>query len=184
MVREERKERIERIERIEMIGRGRNPMDESRLAEKKEREAMRARIRRFDNEFISYGNSMQILVVGLFEVFAAIIMMMPYQLYLREPMMYFMLGVMMPYPAIFYLMPYLTFTENKKTHSVYEKIANTPISVRELRRVRTEYLFRFLIKTLPIGIVAQILGAVIASQGIRWGIFCMHFWWRVCGRFW
>ena len=150
----ERVENMKRAENVEM------------KRKKQEQEELRVRIRRFDSAFVSYGNSMQQLAAYLFEGVVLILMMLPYQIYGEEPFLMFMTLMFLPYPGMFYVMAYLTFSESKKTHTIYEKIKYAPFDVKQLRRVRVEYLVRFLKKTFWLALGAQLLAALLIYHRI------------------
>lgn len=139
---------------------------------RKGREAERELIREFDRKLqqcTSKGmEPVTKFCIILFEVFVTLIMLIPYEK--GDVQVYVLCGlVLAPWPVQMHLAPYLHVTENGKTCSIYEKLRYLPVDRKELWRVRMEYLLRFLRIPFLCGMLAQLLGCLLAGQGITIG---------------
>lgn len=111
-------------------------------------------------------------VIILFEVLITLVMLIPYEK--GDIRMHAVCSLILaPWPVQMYLQPYLYVKEDGKLWGIYEKLRYLPIEKRELCRVRTEYLLRFLRIPFLCGILAQLLGCLLAGQEITLGnILC------------
>lgn len=147
-----------------------------RELERQERGRQRELIREFDKKLQQCtAKGMEPVAkffIILFEVLITLIMLIPYER--GDIKVHAICGLtLVPWPIQMYLAPYLHVTENGKVRSIYEKIRYLPVERKELWRVRMEYLLRFLRIPFLCGMLAQLLGCLLAGQGITIGnILC------------
>ena len=65
-----------------------------------------------------------------------------------------------------FMLPKMFVSENRKNHSIYEKLKYTPIPKREIQNVRVGYLIQFLKMPFIVAIVAQLAGAWLMKHQI------------------
>ena len=128
------------------------------------------KVRKFYKEFLTWSadNMGLWLAAGFMEVLHGVMMMVPYQEMLEERafiLFPLLLGFAGPY---FYLSPYITFREDTVSYSIYERIKYLPVDFREIQKMRTLYLAKFVGKIAPIFILCQLFFAHF-SYGITWG---------------
>lgn len=140
------------------------------------------KVREFYKEFLTWSadNIGMWIASGFVEAFYFFMMAIPYQEMIEEgAFMLFplVLGVFGPY---FYLHPYLLFREGTQYYSIYERIKFLPVDFREIQKMRTIYLTRFVVKIAPAMILVQLLtthfsyGITIESVG--YAVFCGLVW--------
>ncbi|MBD5465605.1 MAG: hypothetical protein HDR22_07280 [Lachnospiraceae bacterium] len=66
--------------------------------------------------------------------------------------------------AIFHLSPYQVVKEKEKTIGIYEKCKWLPVSRKDIRKVRREYLFHFSVKMGIVVLLCQLFGAALAGK--------------------
>lgn len=66
--------------------------------------------------------------------------------------------------AIFHLVPYQGVKEKDKITGIYEKCKWLPVSRKDIRKVRREYLFQFSIKVGAAAFFCQLLGAALSEK--------------------
>lgn len=124
------------------------------------------KVRDFYKDLLSWSaeNVGMWFVAGFFEFLCFIMMAVPYQEMMEEgplmviPMLFGSVG------AYFYLCPYLSFREGTKTVSIYERIKYLPIDYREIRKMRTIYLAKFVVKIFPAMLVIQLLTTLFSYE--------------------
>lgn len=117
------------------------------------------KVRKFYKEFLTWSadNIGLWIAAGFFELLYCVLMMIPYQEMLEDKgflVFVLLLGFAVPY---FYLRPYITFRENTESYSIYERIKYLPVDFREIQKMRTIYLAKFVLKTAPIVILLQLI---------------------------
>ena len=117
------------------------------------------KVRKFYKEFLTWSadNIGMWIVAGVMEVFYFAMMAIPYVEMIEEgalALFPLVLGFAGPY---FYLNPYLVFREDTKSYSIYERIKFLPVDFREIQKMRTIYLAKFVVKTAPAFILIQLL---------------------------
>lgn len=117
------------------------------------------KVRKFYKEFFSWSadNLGPWIAAGFMEVFYFAMMAIPYEEILEEGafvLFPLMLGF---FGAYFYLNPYIVFREDTKTYSIYERIKFLPVDFREIQKMRTIYLAKFVAKIAPMIILIQLL---------------------------
>lgn len=126
------------------------------------------KVRKFYKEFLSWkAESVGMwLGAGIVETMFVISMMVPYQ-----EMKYDMGFVALPWTfgwlgAMLYINPYLIFREEQNSVSIYEKLKYLPIDYREIKKMRTIYLIKFVMKIFPAAFVCQIAFSYFLFQEI------------------
>lgn len=135
--------------------------------EKKERLRQREVIREFDrNWHACVANGMEPvekLVKGAYIVFVGIMMAIPYE---KEwSMIVSFLGINSMAVWI-YMLQKMFVTENRKNCSIYEKLKYAPVSKREIRWVRIEYLIKFLKMPFIAAMIVQLTVAWLVNHQI------------------
>lgn len=72
--------------------------------------------------------------------------------------------------AIFHLSPYQVVKEKEKTIGIYEKCKWLPVSRKDIRKVRREYLFHFSVKMGIVVLLCQLFGAALAGKVGFWNV--------------
>lgn len=149
--------------------------EDFRNRKKREREE-RARIREFDKELFSYTGQVAWFLPGIFSFVLIILMIIPVQEAVHSSIAiwpnFFMLATWSTY---FLLLPYVSVTDSvtpqKKTRSTYAKLKYLPVSKKQYRRVRMEYLLRYLWKVTLIGLVVQCTAAAAVLKSVTvWNV--------------
>lgn len=134
---------------------------------RQERLLQREKIREFDKTWHTcVANGMEpveTLVKGAYIVFVGILMAIPYEKEWGLIMSFFGLNSMAVWT---YMMQKMFVTENKKSCSIYEKLKYAPVSKKEIRWVRIEYLIKFLKIPFVVAMLAQLLGAWLINHEI------------------
>ena len=134
---------------------------------RQERLLQREKIREFDkNWHTCVANGMdpvETLVKGAYIVFVGIMMAIPYEKEWSLIISFLGLNSMAVWT---YMMQKMFVTENRKSYSIYEKLKYAPVSGKEIRRVRVEYLVNFLKTPFVVAILAQLLGAWLLNHEI------------------
>lgn len=72
--------------------------------------------------------------------------------------------------AIFHLSPYEVVKEKEKNTSIYEKCKWLPVSRKDIRKVRREYLFHFSVKMGIVALLCQLFGAALSGKVGFWNV--------------
>ncbi|MCM1162361.1 MAG: hypothetical protein NC412_14235 [Roseburia sp.] len=72
--------------------------------------------------------------------------------------------------ADFHLSPYQRVKENGKIIGIYEKCKRLPVSRKDIRKVRREYLFQFSVKIGIAALLSQLFGAALAGKVSFWNV--------------
>lgn len=140
------------------------------------------KVRTFYKEFLTWSadNIGIWIAAGFMEIFYFVFMAIPYGEMIKE-------GVFILFPlmcgfagAYFYLNPYLVFREDTKYYSIYERIKFLPVDFREIQKMRTIYLAKYVIKIAPAMVLVQLLTSKFSYE-ITWecvvyAIFCGVIW--------
>lgn len=140
------------------------------------------KVRKFYKEFLSWSadNIGLWIAAGFMEVFYLGLMAIPYQEMLEE-------GAFMIFPLMcgfagsyFYLQPYITFREDAESYSIYERLKYLPVDFREIQKMRTIYLAKFVLKIAPAMILVQLLTTNfsygITIENVMYAVFCGLIW--------
>lgn len=104
------------------------------------------------------------IVCGILVFVHGIFMVIPYQSYQnfdeKGHYIFIVLGYM------WYLMPYIRFTESRKIQNIYEKIKYMPISLPQLRIYRIKKLAVFCLKCLAVFLIGQIFFSLVIYHEI------------------
>ena len=103
-------------------------------------------------------------VAGFFEFICFVMMAVPYQEMLEEGPLMVIPMMFGSFAAYFYLCPYLTFREGAKSVSIYERIKYLPVDYREIQKMRSIYLAKFVLKTFPAMLVVQLLTTLFSYE--------------------
>lgn len=117
------------------------------------------RVRKFYKEFLTWSadNIGLWIAAGFMEVFYGVMMMIPYQ-EMAEEGAFLMLPLLFGFAGpFFYLRPYIAFREDTEYYSIYERIKYLPVDFREIQKMRTIYLAKFVGKIAPVFILVQLL---------------------------
>lgn len=140
------------------------------------------KVRKFYKEFLSWSadNIGLWIAAGFMEAFYFGLMAIPYQEMLEEGAFIIfplMCGFIGPY---FYLQPYITFRENTESYSIYERLKYLPVDFREIQKMRTIYLAKFVLKIAPAMILVQLLTAnfsyEITIENVMYAVFFGLIW--------
>ena len=133
------------------------------MLQRDEQEALHQRelVRTFDEKLCKYTSNgmepVEKLFTGFFIVILAMIMLFPYDSGNKGVALSFLgFGIL---PVSLALGPKVNVTENGKQKSIYQKLKYLPISKKEIRRVRMEYVVKFLRIPLMVALAAQLIGA-------------------------
>lgn len=144
------------------------------VQQKQKIENQRERIRRFDEEMISYQSNGFPVKWGerLYGGIMLLMLFMPAEFLMEEKGMIFLIllwtAVMGP---SLYLTPYLRIREQGKTVSYLRKIKYLPLDIKQVKYVRIGYLAKFLKKIVLIACIEQIVfGTFICGQNIFVGV--------------
>ena len=78
-------------------------------------------------------------------------------------------GVILGWLAPFlYIMPYVTFKEDKKDCSITAKLKYLPVSLREIQKMRAWYVIRFVAIQFPVALVLQMMTSWFSYHEITW----------------
>ncbi len=143
---------------------------------KKREQEERARIREFDKELFSYTGQVPWVLPGIFSFVLIVLMAVPVQEIVHDATVIWLNVFTIAIWGTFYvLLPYVNVTDfltpKKKTSATYSKLKYLPVSKKQYRRVRMEYLFRYLWKQALIGLVVQcaVAAAVLRSVTV-WNV--------------
>ena len=130
---------------------------DKKLYDKKQQQILDA----FFKEFFTWSaeNIGNWIVAGIFIFAHGIFMMIPYQEMKDFGASFSQLFVYMGY--MYYLMPYIRFTENKKIQTIYAKIKYMPISLSQLRIYRIKKLAIFCLRLLAVFLIGQIFFSLV-----------------------
>ena len=67
-----------------------------------------------------------------------------------------------------YIMPYVTFKEDKKDCSIAAKLKYLPVSLREIQKMRVWYVLRFVAIQFLVALVLQMLTSWFSYHEITW----------------
>lgn len=143
---------------------------------KRREQEERTRIREFDKELLSYTGQVAWFVPVIFSVVLIVLMVVPVQEVAHGAKIIWLNGFMMVTWFTFYtLQPYVHVTDfltpKKKTSATYSKLKYLPVSKKQYRRVRMEYLFRYVWKQALIGLVVQCAVAAAALKSVTvWNV--------------
>lgn len=152
-----------------------NKNEDYRNKKKREQEE-RARIREFDRELFSYTGQVAWVVPVIFSFVLIILMAVPVQeLAHGAKMIWLNIFMMVTWFTFCTLQPYVNVTDfltpKKKTSATYSKLRYLPVSKKQYRRVRMEYLFRYVWKQALIGLVVQCAVAAAALKSVTvWNV--------------
>ena len=130
------------------------------------------RVRKFYKEFLSWKAEGVGMWLGsiIIEVFFVVMAVIPYQEMKQDiwlvglPMIFGFAG------GALYVAPYITFFENQKSVSIYEKIKYLPIDYQEVKKMRLEKLMIFEARIFLIVLVCNLFfsyfgfGAIAAED--------------------
>lgn len=142
---------------------------------KKEREKEeRARIREFDRELFSYTGQIAWFLPGLFSFILLVFIAIPVQ-EIRDDRTLVGLGCIMASWIVYFVQqPYVNVTDSltrqQKKSGTYRKLKYLPVSRKQYRRVRVEYLFRYLWKLALIGLILQCVMAALIKSITVWNV--------------
>lgn len=136
-------------------------------AKREQNRLQREKIRAFDkNEIDSYTTLMNHILCGMFTVFAVMLLMFPVQ---EDEYVTLYGGLFALWAAFYRINQYTKVKEGEnKIVSLYDKLKYLAIDRKQIILVRIEYLFRFQSKVLLAALVAQIVGAYLASGKVTW----------------
>lgn len=143
--------------------------------QKQEIKEQRERIRRLDDEMLSYQSNGLPKKWGEW-VYGGIMLLMlliPANIILEEKSLLVMTFVWTSCigPTL-YLTPYMRIREQGKTVSYMKKIRYLPLDIKQVKVVRIGYLAKFLKKIVIIASICQVLfGTLLCGQNIFMGIF-------------
>lgn len=137
-------------------GGGMKQMSKKQTEARKQRELIRA----FDKELFSYTGQVAWFLPGIFSVILLCLTAIPVQKINREDtVMLFVMINMIIWLSYTILLPYVDVSDGtdtqKKRRRTYDLLKYLPVSKAQYRRVRMEYLFRYLWKLTLIGLVLQ-----------------------------
>ena len=78
------------------------------------------------------------------------------------------LGMTGAFAPMVYLTPYISFKEEQKNCSVYEKLKYLPVNYREIQKMRMNYLVGFVGKMFPIALLLQMATSWFSYREISW----------------
>lgn len=106
----------------------------------------------------------QWLVIIIMESIITLLLFIPYE---QEDLKMALSGmVLVPWPVMMYLSPYLYVAEGGQSRSMYEKFMYFPVEQREVRRVRIQYLLHFLRIPFALGVAGQLLMALLVNHAL------------------
>lgn len=99
--------------------------------------------------------------VGLGVLFMLIGCVGPAQAYMdtkdeSNTIMLVILAYVGPFIAYMRIQPYIMYMENQKKRTFFELLKYYPIDKKEIKKMKTEYMIKFLVKLLPFCMLAQI----------------------------
>lgn len=141
-------------------------------SEKKQRELLRA----FDQELFTYTGQIAWFIPGILSFILLILLAIPLQEFQNDDstvILYICLFIILiPY---FVLLPYTdtidTLTPHQKRNKTYNKLKYLPVSKKQYKRVRMEYLFRFFWKFAIAGLAVQCIFALAVTKSFSlWNV--------------
>ena len=146
---------------------------DKKLYNKKQQQILDA----FYKEFFTWSaeNIGNYLVAGIFIFAHGIFMMIPYQEIKDSNLNFSQFFIYMGY--MYYLMPYIRFTENKKMQTVYAKIKYMPISLSQLRIYRIKKMAIFCLRLLAVFMIGQIFFSLVIYHEITLANICYALVW-------
>ena len=115
------------------------------------------------------------IAAGIFIFIHAIFMMIPYQSMKDFDNSISFIFIIMGY--MWYLYPYIQFTEKNKAHSIYQKIKYMPISITQLRIFRLKKLFVFCLRLLAVFMIGQLFFSFVTYHEITFANICYPLIW-------
>lgn len=86
--------------------------------------------------------------------------MMPVQEFMGgeeiDRIMFVFLGALGPAIAVLRVQPYTNYVENQKGRQIFDLLKYYPVDKKEIKKMKTMYMLKFMVKLLPACIVAQI----------------------------
>jgi len=120
----------------------------------------RESLREFDKELFTYPGQIARFLACIFSFLSLILLAIPVQEILEDGK-YILTSIIMfvIWTSYFILLPYINmtdaFTPHQKRNKTYDKLKYLPVSKKQYRIVRMEYLFRFVWKLTTAGLIVQ-----------------------------
>lgn len=112
---------------------------------------------------------------GLFVFLFLIACMMPVQEYFGgateeqvDRIMLVVVGALGPAIAYMRIQPYTLYMENQKNRTMFDLLKYYPVDRKEIKKMKTFYMIRFMAKLLPICILAQIPATIWEYGTFTW----------------
>lgn len=110
---------------------------------------------------IDYKNWAAWFMLGLCVLFMLIGCVGPVQAYMEakdssDTIMLVILAYVGPFIAYMRIQPYTMYMENQKKRTFFELVKYYPVDKKEIKKMKTEYMIKFLVKLLPFCMLAQI----------------------------
>lgn len=87
------------------------------------------------------------LAAAFMELLFGVLMAVPYQEVKKDPQMLILMLLFGYLGTMFYIGPYLSYRENGKMTSIYEKLKYLPVDYREIQKMRVCYMSKYVMKT-------------------------------------
>jgi len=78
------------------------------------------------------------------------------------------LGALGPAIACLRVLPYTMYTENQKGRAIYDLLKYYPVEKKEILKMKTMYMLKFMAKLLPVCVVAQIPATLWGYGTFTW----------------
>lgn len=115
------------------------------------------------------------IAAGIFVFIHALFMVVPYQEIKEWDLNFSYVIIVMGY--MWYLTPYINFTENRKKQSIYQLIKFLPISLTQLRIYRTKKLAIFCLRLLAVFMIGQLFFSLVFFHEITLANICYPLVW-------
>lgn len=108
------------------------------------------------------------VVAGIFEVPLFILLVIPYQVISVEKIWFVMAAMCGTFGTMFYLMPYVRFSENQKQHSLLEKLRYVPLDLERVKRFRAKKMIFLQGKIFLVAFIGQVFFSTIVRKEFGW----------------
>lgn len=85
-----------------------------------------------------------------------------------DRIMYVFLGFLGPAIAALRVQPYTSYTENQKGRQLFDLLKYYPVDKKEIKKMKTMYMLKFMVKLLPACMIAQIPATLWGYGTFTW----------------
>lgn len=133
------------------------------------------KVREFFKRFLrtNWSSMSMWLLEGFMLLMFLIACAMPVQEYISgeadlKGVMSVFLGVLGPAIAVLRVQPYTNYMENQKGRHIFDLLKYYPVEKKEIKKMKTVYMLKFMAKLLPVCIVAQIPATLWSYGPFTW----------------